>query len=176
MLDFTGGLALAGTEARRRGMLECEPGVVRVFGRADIGAQGQIAGWAEPEDGHLWNDGHDATLLIAVAARPSRLLLLLGGEPYVSRVRPVQEMTVYGNGLRIGHWRLTQRAEVTLSATLEPEWWLQRGRRAVMRLGVHLPHSLRPKDAADGPDGRELGFCFRSICLQKLPDDPHEAA
>ena len=149
----------------------CEPGVVRLFGTADIGARGQIAGWGEPEDGHVWNDGHEATLLIAVPVPAPRLLLLIGGEPYISRIRPAQEVTLFANGLRIGFWRLSQRADTTLSVTLEPEWWLRRGGRAVMRFGLHLPNSVRPKDIADGPDGRELGFCFRSICLQPLADD-----
>lgn len=145
--------------------------MVRSFGIADIGVRGQVSGWGEPEDGHVWNDGPEATLLIAVPAPPARLLLLLGGEPYVSRLRPAQEITLFGNGLRIGYWRLAQRVETTLSAALEPEWWLRRGTHAVMRLGLHLPHSARPRDIADGADGRELGFCFRSICLRPAPED-----
>lgn len=171
MLDFTGRDSALEIGSRRRGALDCELGVVRLFGTADIGTGGQVAGWADPEDGHLWNDGREATLLLAVRAPVSRLLLLLGGEPYVTRARPAQEVTLFGNGLRIGYWRLTQRAETTLAVPLEPEWWLRRGARALMRLSLHLPHSTRPRDVADGPDGRELGFCFRSICLQPLPDD-----
>lgn len=175
MLDFTLHENAAKLRSRDRTALECEPGVVRLFGLADINRAGQIAGWAEPEDGHLWNDGNEAVLLISVRAPVSRLLLLLGGEPYVSRVRPAQEVTLFGNGLRIGYWRLVQRAETTLAAPLEPEWWLQRGPRAIMRLGLHLPNSARPKDMADGPDGRELAFCFRSLCLQPLPEDQEPA-
>ena len=159
MLDFTSMQDRAAIgDGRGAGALDCEPGVVRLFGIADIGTQGQLSGWGEPEDGHVWNDGQEATLLIAVPAPPPRLLLLLGGEPYVSRLRPAQEVTLFGNGLRIGFWRLSQRAGTTLSAPLEPEWWLRRGARAVMRLGLHLPNSARPLDIADGPDGRELGL------------------
>ena len=39
-----------------------------------------------------------------------------------------------------------------------------------MRLSFYLPNSSRPKDIADGVDGRELGFCFRSLCLRAVPD------
>ncbi len=173
VLDFTIPRACAATAGG--GALDCEPGVVRLFGSADIGRRGQLAGWGEPEAGHVWNDGCDATLLLAIASPPTRLLLLLGGEPYVTRIRPVQEVTLFGNGLRIGHWRLARRAEVTLSVALEPEWWLRRGLRALMRLSLHLPNSARPCDIADGSDGRELGFCFHSLCLQPLAgieDDP----
>ncbi len=172
MLDFASVRDRAAESGGRGGSaLECEPGVVRLFELADIGPFGQLAGWGEPEDGHVWNDGQEATLLIAVPAPAPRLLLMLGGEPYVSRVRPAQEVTLFGNGLRIGYWRLMQRAETTLAVPLEPEWWLRRGARALMRLGLHLPNSARPTDIADGPDGRELGFCFRSICLRPLADD-----
>lgn len=176
MLDITGSLEVPRASVHARRPLDCEPGTVRLFGAVDIGAQGQIAGWAEPEEGHVWNDGSTATLLIAVPVPAPRLLLLLGAEPYVSRVRPLQEVTLFGNGLRLHHWRLSQRAGVSLDAVLEPEWWLLRGRRAVMRLDFHLPNAARPRDAADGPDGRELALCLRSICLAPHPDDVMEAA
>lgn len=176
MLDFAASLGTAPTLSRGRTILECEPGVVRLFGAADIGTRGQIDGWAEPEDGHVWNNGLEATLLIGVPARSPRLLLSIAGEPYVTRIRPAQEVTLFGNGLRIGFWRLSQRREVTLSVPLEPEWWLRRGRLALMQLGFHLPLSMRPRDAADGPDEREIGLCLRSICLRPLPDDTAEAA
>jgi hypothetical protein len=176
MLDVTGRDDARLPRAREKTVLECEPGVVRLFGLADIGISGQLDGWAEPEEGHLWNDGQEAKLLLAVRTPAPRLMLHIGGEPYVTRVRPAQEITLFGNGLRIGYWRLTRRVETTLSVLLEPEWWLRRGSRAVMRLALHLPNSTRPSDIADGPDARELGFCFRSICLQPLPDGPDLAA
>lgn len=170
MLDFAEGIGVATSPVREGNILMCEPDVVRLFGAVDIGAQGQVDGWAEPEEGHVWNDGPEATLLIGVPAPTPRLLLSLGGEPYVSRVRPTQEVTVFGNGLRLHFRQLARRAPVTLAVALEPEWWLRRGRLAVMRLSLHLPLSVRPCDIADGPDGRALGFCLRSICLQRLPD------
>ncbi len=170
MFDFSGCDGAPDGRTRSVAALECEPGVVRLFGLVDIARQGLLAGWADPEEGHLWNDGNEAALLLATRAPVSRLGLLLGVEPYVSRARPAQEVTLFGNGLRIGHWRLMQRVEVTLSAALEPEWWLSRGGGALMRLGLYLPNSTRPRDIADGPDGRELGLCLRSLCLQPLPD------
>ena len=173
MLDVTGltGLADARSPVVLRQPLDCEPGVVRLFGTADIGTAGQLAGWAMPEEGHLWNDGQEAVLLLAMRAPVPRLLLQLGGEPYVTRIRPVQEVTLFGNGLRLGYWRLAQRADTALDVALEPEWWLRRGARAVMRLGLHLPNSTRPADVADGPDGRELALCLRTLCLRELPDE-----
>jgi hypothetical protein len=160
MLDFR----LAGSA------LELEPDVLRLFGATDIGVQGMVSGWSGPEIGHSWNDGAEAVYAIATQAPVGRMLLSIVGEPYVTRVRPLQEITVYGNGYRIHSRRLLARVETVLDFVLESEWWFQRGRMCRMQLHFHLPNSVRPLDIADGPDGRELGFCFRSIGLRTLPD------
>jgi hypothetical protein len=128
-----------------------------------------VSGWSAPEEGHNWNDGLEAAYCIAIRPPLGRFGLVLMGEPYVTRARPVQELTMFANGWRVAAWRMTARIETVLSVPLEPEWWFQRGSRSVMRLLFHLPHSVRPQDINDGPDGRELGFCFRSICLRHLP-------
>jgi hypothetical protein len=150
--------------------LECEAGVVRLFGAGDIATQGMLGGWAGPEEGHNWNDGQEAALMLAISQPSRRLQLHLLGEPYVTRARPVQDLTVYGNGYRLGAQRMTARVDTAVTITLEPEWWFTRGHRVVMRLAFNLPMSVRPKDISDGPDGRELGFCFRSLCLRELAD------
>ena len=154
--------------SRRESFLECEPGVIRLFGAADIGTAGMLMGWSQPEDGHNWNDGVEAVYALTVRPPVTRLSLALMGEPYVTRARPVQDITLYGNGLRLGHWRLTARVETALMVALEPEWWLARGSKALMRLALHLPGSVRPADINDGPDGRELAFCCRSLCLRPI--------
>ena len=64
---------------------------------------------------------------------------------------------------------MTGRTETVLTAALEPEWWFERNGHAAMTLMFHMPNSVRPKDLNDGQDGREIGFCFRSICLRPLP-------
>ena len=153
---------------RRDSFLECEPGVIRLFGAADIGTKGMVSGWSGPEEGHNWNDGVEAACAVAVKPPVTRLMLSVMGEPYVTRARPAQEITLYGNGYRLGFWRLSARAETALLVALEPEWWLERGAKAVMRLMLHMPHSVRPKDINDGQDGRELAFCYRSLCLRPI--------
>ncbi len=151
--------------------LDCEPGVIRLFNSADIGNRGMVSGWSAPEDGHTWNDGVEAALAISVRPPLGRFSLIVMGQPYVTRVRPLQELTLFANGWRIAAWRMTARSETKLAVALEPEWWFTRGTRSVMRLLFHLPHSARPKDLNDGVDGRELGFCFYSICLRQLPSE-----
>ena len=149
--------------------LDCEPGVIRLFGAADIGSRGMVGGWSAPEEGHTWNDGIEAVYGISVRPPLARFGLIVMGEPYVTRARPAQELTLFGNGWRIAAWRMTARIDTVLTVTLEPEWWFTRGGRSVMRLLFYLPNSSRPKDLNDGQDGREIGFCFRSICLRQIP-------
>jgi hypothetical protein len=149
--------------------LDCEAGVIRLFNLADIGTRGMVSGWSAPEDGHTWNDGVEAAFTVSLRPPLGRFNLIIMGQPYVSRVRPLQEMTLFANGWRVAAWRMTARTETKLTVPLEPEWWFLRGNRAVMRLLFYLPNSVRPKDVNDGPDGRELGFCFHSICLRQMP-------
>jgi hypothetical protein len=151
---------------QREGALECELGVTRLFGGADIRSRGMLSGWSGPEEGHTWNDGFESVMAIAVRRPVERLELIVVGEPYVTRVRPWQDLTVYGNGYRIRSWRLTVRTETPLTTILEPEWWFERDGQEVMTLTFVLPNSIRPKDLNDGQDGREIGFCFRSICVR----------
>jgi hypothetical protein len=158
MLDMT----------KRDSILDCEPGVIRLFGAADIGTKGLLSGWSGPEEGHTWNAGVEAAYALAVKPPVTRLLLTLMGEPYITRARPVQEMTLFGNGYRLGFWRMSARVETVLQVVLEPEWWLERGSRATMRLLLHMPHCVRPKDINDGQDGRELAFCARSLSLRPI--------
>ncbi len=149
--------------------LDCEVGVIRLFGAADIGIRGMVAGWSMPEEGHVWNDGLEAVYLLCVRPPLARFRLSVMGEPYVTRARPYQELTLFGNGFRFASWRMTARIETVLNVDVESEWWFNRGTRAILKLLFHLPNSARPKDLNDGQDGRELGFCFRSICLRQLP-------
>jgi hypothetical protein len=151
-----------------QGALECEAGVIRLFGAADIGMRGLLSGWSDPEEGHSWNDGPETVLAISVRPPLERFSLVVTGEPYVTRGRPLQDVTLYGNGHRLDFWRLANRSETPLTVILEPEWWFVRNRLANMTLRFHLPSSARPKELNDGQDGREIGFCFRSICLRLL--------
>ena len=68
--------------SRRESFLECEPGVIRLFGAADIGTAGMLMGWSQPEDGHNWNDGVEAVLAVRLEA-----LLAAGVLPDVKRLR-----------------------------------------------------------------------------------------
>jgi len=148
-------------------LLECQTGVIRLFGIADIGQRGLLSGWAFPEEGHTWNEGYDAALSISVSAAPAPCMLLIEGEPYVSRQQPVQDITIYANGHRGGFWRMSERTEFALLMPIEPEWWFARGNIWTLKLVFHLPNSIRPVDIGDGEDGREIGFCFRTFQISK---------
>jgi hypothetical protein len=157
--------AQAGTEPDP--ILACEWDVTRLFGLSDIGENGLRAGWAHPEHGHTWNDGPDATLVLAIDDGYGAATLCIEGEPYVLDAQPHQDITVYINGHRAAYWRLMKRAGRTLRVEVEPEWWVSRDDRPVLSIVFHLPDSVRPVDIGDGNDGRAVGFCFRTLLLTR---------
>lgn len=147
--------------------LECEPGVMRLFGLTDIGTQGLNSGYAYPEYGHNWNEGVDATLMLAVRGEIGATTLTIEGEPFVTRSQTLQEVTVYVNGHRAAFWRLSRRTDHSLRIPIEPEWWFPRNGWSALKVVFHLPYSVRPVDIGEGEDGREMGFCFRSLLLEQ---------
>jgi hypothetical protein len=149
----------------RPSMLSLQPAVARAFGVEDIADAGLLAGWASSEPGHAWNDGVDATLLVATRHRPGPCDLVIEAEPYITRQNPVQEITLFANGARVGFWRLSQRQVVRMTAWIDPQWWRETHDRAALRLVFHMPQSVCPTEIGDGCDLRQLGFSFRSIVL-----------
>lgn len=150
--------------------LRCNVDLVRLFGKSDIGDEGLGAGWSPPEDGHLWNDGAEASLLVSIpggVAPPLRLSVL--GEPYVTQAHPRQTVTLFANGHRAACWHLTRRTETELLVDLEPEWWFARADNACMRFDFCFADSARPSDIEAGEDARQLAFCFRQFCLRRSP-------
>lgn len=141
-------------------------GARRAFGMQDIGASGMLAGWAQCEAGHVWNDGPDATLLVATRRQPGPVELEIVVEPYVTRQNPAQEMTLFASGARVAFWRAASREILTLRAWIDPLWWRDAHDHAALRLVFHMPQSVSPFEIGDGDDMRQLGFSFRSIELK----------
>lgn len=155
----------------RPAILSLQPGVPRCFGSDDIAETGMLQGWASCERGHAWNDGPDATLLVATRRRPEASELVVAVEPYVTRQNPTQDLTLYANGARAGFWRLSVREVTHLAAWIDPAWWREVGDRAVLRLVFHMPQSVVPHEIGDGDDRRQLGFSFRSLALMAAKSD-----
>jgi hypothetical protein len=150
-------------------MLSLPSGASRLFGAEDIGETGMLAGWSDVEPGHAWNNGIDATLLVATRPTPGPAELVISLEPYVTRQNPFQELTLYANGARAGFWQFSRREVESISAWIDPFWWRELHDRAVLRLVLHMPQAVCPREIGDGEDMRKLAFSFRSITL--LPSD-----
>lgn len=151
--------------------LRIEYGIIRLFGKGDISSRGLVSGWAAPEEGHTWNDGLDATVMIEASVPTVPVTVAAEGVPYLFSDTDRQEITLYANGYRVGFWRLTERRQATLTARVEPEQWFSRRGLGYLSLTWHMPGSLRPSDLGDGADGRILGFAFRTFCLAEIRDD-----
>ena len=152
--------------------LQVELAKPRMFGKADIGEQGLVRGWAVPEDGHTWNDGLEAVLSLEAPHQPlNAVTLAVDGIPYVFGEAQRQELTLYANGSYVGFWRFTQRQLVVIEARIESEQWVIRRGLAYLTLTWLMPGSSRPKEIGDGSDNRMLGFAFRSLCITNQKDN-----
>ena len=140
-------------------------GTTRLFGNHDLGRSGLITGWSEPEDMHVWNNGPEAVLHALIEPTTRAISVKLEGIPFLDGSVPQQELTLFVNGARLGFWRLAERRSYTLEAMIEPEHIFTREAHCLLACAFHVPKSAKPSDLGLGSDGRELGFCFQSICF-----------
>lgn len=123
------------------------------------------AGWAQPEGDHVWNDGPECHMHIAVAATQRALTLSVTGIPLIHQRCPFQEITLFVNGYRLAFWRLSKADISQLSATIAPEQIVRRGEHGALQISWHIPFSVSPSELGAGSDARELGFCFHTLSL-----------
>jgi hypothetical protein len=122
-----------------------ETNLTRTFGLGDLNERILLAGWALPEENHIWNDGIEASLIIRMRTLPPmQVSLKIEGLPFIEQSVKRQDVTLYVNGYRIGFWRLNTREKYFLHAEIEPEHWLVRNGDAYAKCVWHLPHSTRP--------------------------------
>lgn len=148
-----------------------EIGMVRCFGGGDLGTAGQGSGWAAPEPTHCWNDGAEAVFNLVTLQPDFRCVLVVAGAPLVTKACPRQDVTLFGNGYRLGFWRLTDPRPVQLEAMIEPGQWRTHGKDASLSLAFHLPGSLRLSTVQAQGDDRELGFSFHTLAIFPAPHE-----
>ncbi len=144
-------------------------GVSRLFGHGDLGDEGMVSGWAVPEDNHNWNDGIEASFVLAVKAGGGVLELVVEGVPLTGETCPSQDITLYANGFRVGFWCLNEGGPQRLTARIEPEQVFWRGKLGYIKCVWVMPNSVRLSEIRDSTDTRQLAFCFRSILLRDVP-------
>jgi hypothetical protein len=145
--------------------LSFEFGVTRLFGLGDIGTNGLVSGWAIPEDSHVWNNGPEAILTLETDVPSRAYTITVDGGPFITPRQPLQEITLYANGWRIGFWRFREGGAQVMVASIAPEQFFVRGDKALLNCVWHIPYSVRPSDLGLSGDGRELGFVFRSLTI-----------
>jgi hypothetical protein len=154
-------------KSHRDNMLAYEAGVIRFFGKNDIGTNGLLKGWAKPEDMHAWNDGQVAELLLSNETAGDVSLIVIEGQAYVNSQAPFQDITMFANGLFVGFWRLREgdsgkhRIEAEVGADLGVSY----AGTGILRLTFLMPLSIRPSELGVGDDHRQLAFCFHSLMV-----------
>lgn len=148
--------------------LQYELGVVRSFGTSDIGVEGLVSGWSAPEEGHVWNDGPEACLLITTTPFAEPCRITVGAAPFIRDRHPRQEATLYVNGARLGFWRFHAPEQQTMTSVLHPEHAIVRGKQALLQFAWHLPLSVQPSEIGSGKDDRELALSFLTIGISPI--------
>jgi len=155
-------------EGREVVRLECQFGVTRHFGLTDMGYEGLVSGWSEPERSHVWNDGYDAILALSFPLPASGVRAEFVLEPFIGEGIEAQDLTVFANGFRLGFWRVKSRAEFSCLVELYPFQLVSVEGIARADFAFHSPGSVSPVEAYDNPDERLLGFCFRRLVLNEV--------
>ena len=154
---------------RSANSLKIEFGVTRYFGNIDIGDQGLVRGWAQPEAAHVWNDGHVAELAVGLTPKDIGLVrrVTFEGLPFVSERHTHQDVTLFANGLFAGFWRLPQSAEpVSLEALLPPHYWLPGPDESKIVFSFLTPDAVSPAELGAAADNRRLAFSLHSILIR----------
>ena len=150
--------------------LKCALNVIRAFGTTDIGREGLSGSWTDPEVEHHWSGGLAVSLTVVTeSAVRSRTRISIGGSPFiVPGLCPKQDVQLFGDGLLLGAWRLTEPRDYLLVTDLDPEQWRKRNDKSIIKLTWLLPDSTVAARVAKGTDIRELGFCFREFSVKTI--------
>ncbi len=146
-------------------MTNFEIGVGRDFGIFDLDRSVLVSGWADPEDGHNWNDGCEAVLSMLIADPGQCCTIEFMGEPFLRGHCLRQDIVLHVNGFHVGFWRLTDTGPRTLLAHIEPEQLFRRGEAVLLRCAWSFPNGTSPAALGISDDTRQLAFCFRSIII-----------
>ena len=140
-------------------------GSIHQFGVVDLGTVGLASGWAQPEEGHTWNDGCETVFECGGENLTGGCVVEFSGRPFFCEGVDRQDVYLHINGFRVGYWRLTEPREYVLAAKVETEQLFRRGDLSVMKCVWSFPAAVRPVDKGISADLRELAFCFRSFTI-----------
>jgi len=128
-----------------------------VFGHVGNLGGALISGWSV-EEGYAWAVGKESLLSLPLPGHDGGLTLRLAVHPLIyPGVRPFQRLILSAGDEEIGSFTLTKRGPIDVP--LPPH--LTRGRRDIL-LTLRHPDAIRPCDAGDSRDTRELAICFHS--------------
>lgn len=144
--------------------------VIRAFGTTDINLAGLSGSWTDPEVEHHWSGGLSVSLTVLTDTTVrSRTRVSIGGSPFVvPGTCPKQDIQLFGDGLLLGAWRLTEARDYLLVTDLDPEQWRKRNDKSIIKLTWLLPDSTVAARVVKGTDIRELGFCFREFSINTI--------
>jgi hypothetical protein len=128
-----------------------------VFGHVGNLGGALISGWSV-EESYAWAVGEESVLRLPLPGHDGGLTLRLAVHPLTyPGVRPFQRLILSVGDEEVGSVTLTKRGPIDIPLPRH----LTRGRRDIL-LTLRHPDAIRPSDAGESLDTRELAICFHS--------------
>lgn len=120
-------------------------------------------GWSGAEEGGVWSDGAQASLIFCTKERPPKEISL-ALYPFLSEGCPVQEVEIWVNGTQSATVALTKETVVDVEVT--DTIWDAISQRHGLYVVLKLKNAVRPSDLGLGKDMRMLGVNLKAITVR----------
>lgn len=120
-------------------------------------------GWPGPEEGGVWSDGAQASLIFCTGERLPKVVSL-ALFPFLSEGWPVQEVELWVNGTKSATVALTKESVVDVEVT--DAVWDSVSQRHGLYIVLKLKNAVSPKTLGLGEDMRMLGVNLKSITVR----------
>jgi len=144
------------------------PGKRVLAGLAGEGGRYLGEGWSSQDDRLVWNNGHEATLLLELPPVDGDLVLGLEFIPNIDPDRhPAQRISAEVNGRLVGEWVAEEKRGMRVRAPVPAEWL----DRPLTEIRLILPDAASPAELGSGSDSRTLGVALTAFSLVPASQD-----
>lgn len=139
-------------------------GTLVTTGMIGEGGRFLASGWSNQQDRHVWNNGHEARLLLELPPPDHDLQLMLEVIPNVDEEKlPTQRVELEVNGHPAGQWSLTEKKKYQLNVDILRTWL----DGPELEIRFILPDAASPAAVGTGGDGRTLGIALTRFRLDE---------
>lgn len=137
-----------------------------VFSKNQLGSTYLNNGWSDQEDWGTWSVGADAIIVLPIETEQARTILV-EAHPFLSPSHSKQTVEAKINGIATNSVTLTANSgdtfEIRIPEVIRQQLHENGGH---LKLQLHFPDAVRPKDIGVNNDGRKLAIGLISLTIQ----------